>query len=211
VVGVDINPQPHYPFEFHQGDAMTWPLDGFDAIHASPPCQLFSRAGKLRDAQGGKASSVDLLTPTLERFTELDVPWVVENVPGAPLEGVTLCGSSFGLKVRRHRVFASNVLLSAPACRHKEQGRPVGVYHVMGDDIPQGGRTARTLAEGQEAMGIDWMPWRFLKEAIPPAYTEHVGYWLMVALGYEPRTRSQDGLSVSDLRPESDTLRGERL
>jgi DNA (cytosine-5)-methyltransferase 1 len=190
VIGVDINPQPDYPFHFIQADAIEYmgrdqrelgrPLGhtmewDFDAIHASPPCQLFSRAGRLRDAQGGKASSLDLLTPTLERFADLDIPWIVENVPGAPLDGIVLCGSSFGLKVRRHRVFASNVELTNLPCDHKGQGRPVGVYHVMGDSIPSGGRTAANLEEGQEAMGIDWMPWKSLKESIPPAYTEHLG------------------------------------
>jgi DNA (cytosine-5)-methyltransferase 1 len=187
VVGVDINPQPHYPFEFHQADALTFPLDGFDAIHASPPCQLFSRAGKLREAQGGEPSSLDLLTPMLLRLVtetaDYGQSWVVENVPGAPLEGVTLCGSTFGLGVRRHRVFASNLaLMGNGSCRHREQGRPVGVYHVLGDDIPQGGRTARTLEEGQQAMGIDWMTWPELKEAIPPAYTEWIGRQLIAAL-----------------------------
>lgn len=184
VVGVDLNAQPEYPFEFIQYDALAFPLDGFDAIHASPPCQLFSRAGKLREAQGGKASSLDLLTPMLARLSwHSDVPWVVENVPGAPLEGLTLCGSMFGLGVRRHRIFESCMALLAPGpCRHAEQGRPVGVYHVLNDEVPSGGRTAKTLEEGQAAMGIDWMPWASLKEAIPPAYTEHLGRQLLAAL-----------------------------
>jgi DNA (cytosine-5)-methyltransferase 1 len=189
VVGVDINPQPHYPFEFHQADALDF-LDedgwGFDAIHASPPCQLFSRAGKLREAQGGKPSSLDLLTPTKSALGTVNamsgIPFVIENVPGSPLEGITLCGSAFGLGVRRHRIFASNVALLAAGHRHKEQGRPIGVYHVLNDAIPQGGRTARTLEEAQEAMGIDWMTWPELKEAIPPAYTEWIGQQLMAAI-----------------------------
>jgi DNA (cytosine-5)-methyltransferase 1 len=112
---------------------------------------------------------------------------VIENVPGAPLrDPVVLCGSMFGLAVRRHRLFESSLFLAAPcACRHREQGRPVGVYHTMNDqvkginhqngEIVYGGRTAATLEEGGVAMGIQWMTWRELCESIPPAYTESVG------------------------------------
>jgi DNA (cytosine-5)-methyltransferase 1 len=177
VVGVDIRPQPRYPFPFVQADAMTLavnPLE-FDLIHASPPCQLFSRAGKLREAQGGQPSTLDLLTPTRTMLQEIGVPYVIENVPGSPMDGVSICGSSFGLDVRRHRLFESALPLMALPCRHSAQGRPVGVYHVMGDEIPQGGRTAKTLDEAQTAMGIDWMEWSELKEAVPPAYTEFIG------------------------------------
>lgn len=186
VVGVDVKPQPRYPFEFYQADAMTFPLDGFDAIHASPPCQLFTRAGSLREAQGGTSSKTDLLTPTLLRLRAVGVPWVVENVEGAaalmPLS-MRLCGSSFGLRVRRHRLFLSRVRIVGRPCIHGAQGRPVGVYHRLADEVPHGGRTARTLAEAQAAMGIDWMTWDELKEAIPPAYTQWIGEQLMVELG----------------------------
>lgn len=185
VVGVDIRPQPDYPFEFHRADALEFPLDGFDAVHASPPCQAFSRAKHLRAAQGGKASSPDLVMPVRVRLVASWLPHVIENVPGAPIRNdVTLCGSMFGLAVRRHRVFevVGTILDKPPACRHKEQGRPVGVYHVMGDEIPKGGRTAKSLAEGQAAMGIDWMRWQELKEAIPPAYTEWIGRRLLDAV-----------------------------
>ena len=175
VVGVDIRPQPNYPFEFHQADAMTFDLSGFDAIHASPPCQAFTRAKHLRDAQGGVTAALDLVDPTRQRLRVLGIPYVIENVPGAPLYGVTLCGSSFGLKVRRHRVFESNIYIPQPPCDHKAQGRPVGVYHVLNDHVPQGGTTARDMDEANEAMGIDWMVWGELKESIPPAFTEYVG------------------------------------
>lgn len=182
VVGVDIRPQPSYPFEFHQADAMTFPLEGFAATHASPPCQSFTRAKHLRDAQGGVSSAIDLVDPIRARLRALGVPYVIENVPGAPLYGATLCGSAFGLGVRRHRVFESNVFIPQPPCDHKAQGRPVGVYHVLNDNIPKGGKTAETLEQAQEAMGIDWMKWDELKESIPPAFTEHVGRYLMAAL-----------------------------
>jgi DNA (cytosine-5)-methyltransferase 1 len=188
VVGVDVRPQPHYPFRFIQHDALSVlrtyiadPLmDGpFDAIHASPPCQAFTRAKHLRVAQGGSTTALDLVDPTRALLRRLGLPYVIENVPGAPLHGVTLCGSSFGLKVRRHRVFESNVYIPPLPCHHKAQGRPVGVYHVLNDHVPQGGTTAKTLDEANAAMGIDWMTWNELKEAIPPAYTTWIGEHLL--------------------------------
>jgi DNA (cytosine-5)-methyltransferase 1 len=191
VVGVDIRPQPHYDewARFIQADVMD-SIDDIiadvnpDLIHASPPCQVWTRARHLRTAQGASTKSVDLLTPILSILKAYGLPYIVENVPGAPLRAdVTLCGSMFDctchgqcLGVRRHRLFQTNLPLRAPGpCRHKEQGRPVGVYHVMGDDIPKGGRTARTLTEASHAMGIGWMTWDELKEAIPPAYTRWLG------------------------------------
>jgi len=187
VVGVDIEPQPDYPFTFVQDDALGYALAYgayFDLVHASPPCQAFSITGNLARAQGKQASTVDLLTPIREKLQESGKPYVIENVKGAPLvDPITLCGSTFGLGVRRHRLFESNLdLVPHGPCRHKEQGRPIGVYHTLNDDIPQGGRTARTLEEGQEAMGIDWMPWKNLKEAIPPAYALWIGRQAMALL-----------------------------
>ena len=180
VVGVDLAPQPHYPYEFMQQDALTilqtdYPEE-FDIIHASPPCQAHTRAKHLREAQGNRAKVGDLLTPTLSLLRQRwqHKTWIVENVPGAPGmdDAFTVCGSAFGLGVRRHRLFLSNRNLEGTVCRHKEQGRPWGVYHVMGDDIPNGGRTARTLEHGLEVMGVKRsMPWDSLKEGFPPAYT----------------------------------------
>ena len=188
VQGVDILPHDDYPYYFHQADAMDvlrdWEfLAQFDVIHASPPCQAFTRASHLRDAQGHAANTLDLLTPTRELLQAWGGMWVLENVPGAPMANPALmCGSAFGLGVRRHRWFDSPLLLMNSQCRHAQQGRPVGVYHVMGDEIPHGGKTARTLEEGQQAMGIDWMGWQDLKEAIPPAYTEFIGEQLLAAV-----------------------------
>jgi len=188
IVGVDINPQPHYPYEFIQGDALSYlrELDGgFDAIHASPPCQAHTRAAHLRTAQGGKSKYPDLLTPVLGLLAELDVAWVVENVPGAPCmdDAIVECGSAYGLGVRRHRLFLSNRKLVGSGCKHKEQGRPWGVYHVMGDSIPKGGRTVKSIEQGWEVMGVSReIPWNSLKEGFPPAYTEHVGRQIMEAL-----------------------------
>lgn len=194
VVGVDINPQPHYPFEFHQDDALsilsgTGPFTvgtgGFHAVHASPPCQKFSITANLARAQGKKASEVDLLTPARGLIQATGLPYVIENVEGAPMQDpILLCGSMFGLEdegrqLRRHRLFESNLWLSPPGyCGH--QGKPLGVYHRPNDRIPAGGETARDLAQGQRLMGIDWMTWDELKEAIPPAYTEFLGRWLRI-------------------------------
>lgn len=191
VVGVDIEPHPSYPFEFIQGDALAVlaaiDVGTFDVIHASPPCQTFTRAQHLRDAQGKTTDKLDLLAPTRDALIATGLPYVIENVPGAPMVNpITLCGSSFGLKVRRHRQFESTLPLMSLPCDHKGQGRPVGVYGSMRDDIPQGGKTAGSIEEAREAMGIDWMRWRStnqewndIKEAIPPAYTEFIGGQLL--------------------------------
>jgi DNA (cytosine-5)-methyltransferase 1 len=188
VTGVDIDAHPDYPFTFVQADAMDVLADRdylstFDVVHASPPCQAFTRASHLRQAQGHAPNTLDLLTPSRELLQAWGGTWVLENVPGAPMANPALmCGSAFGLLVRRHRWFDSPLLLMNSGCYHDQQGRPVGVYHVMGDTIPNGGRTARTLEEGQQAMGIDWMRWADLKEAIPPAYTRYIGEQLLAAV-----------------------------
>jgi DNA (cytosine-5)-methyltransferase 1 len=185
VVGVDINPQPHYPFEFHQGDAMTWPLKGFDAIHASPPCQAYSVTRSFGNPSGD--SYPDLILPTRERLT--GHRYVMENVVGAPLwDPIKLCGSSFGLGVRRHRLFESSELIFGHPCDHRSAQPPVC---VVGDHPQRSGdhtyrlRRAETLEQGQEAMGIDWMPWKPLTQAIPPAYTEWIGAQLIASLWSE--------------------------
>ena len=193
ILGVDINPQPHYPQRFTQADAvivlagmkMRGELSDFDAIHASPPCQAFTRAAHLRTAQGGVSKYADLLTPVLEILADVDIPWIVENVPGAPgMEGAVVeCGSSYGLGVRRHRLFLSNVPVVGSVCDHKAQGRPWGVYHVPSDNIPKGGRTARDAAHGREVMGVGRdIPWNSLKEGFPPAYTEHIGRQVLATI-----------------------------
>lgn len=190
VVGVDIEPHPSYPYEFIQGDALdVLPKIArqFDVIHASPPCQVFTRAQHLMDAQGKTTDKLDLLAPTRAALIATGLPYVIENVPGAPLvDPITLCGSSFELKVRRHRLFESTLPLMSLPCDHKRQGRPVGLYGSMKDNIPQGGRTAHSIEEARDAMGIDWMQWRSanqewndLKEAIHPAYTQFIGEQLI--------------------------------
>jgi len=137
VVGVDIKPQPHYPFEFHQADAMTYPLDGFDVIHASPPCQGYSALAAMHpDLEWER-----LIGPVRDRLVSNGKPFVIENVETAPLRhsptlfglhGVILCGSHFGLGVgrgylRRHRKFESTVIIQQLPCAHGIK-KAVGVY-----------------------------------------------------------------------------------
>lgn len=186
VVGVDINLQPHYPFTFHQADALTFPLDGFDVIHASPPCQAYSRTGHLAISQGARRSALMLIEPIRKRLQAAGVPYVIENVEGAPLVSpLLLCGSVFGLRVRRHRLFESSAFVLCPPCQHGTQGRPVGVLNWgrWGHEIPNGGRLAASLRDAQDAMGIDWMNRAELAEAIPPAFTEFIGSQLLQNLG----------------------------
>jgi DNA (cytosine-5)-methyltransferase 1 len=185
VVGVDIKKQKRYPYEFIQADALDIFKDkdfmnSFDAIAASPPCQTHSITQHLRNAHGKSTDKVDLIPQTRAALIETGKPYIIENVPGAPLiNPVQVCGSAFGLKVRRHRRFESNAKLVGTICKHKEQGRPVGVYGSMKDEIPKGGKTATSIEEARAAMGIDWMIWGELVEAIPPLYTMFLGQQLM--------------------------------
>ncbi len=190
VVGVDINPQPHYPFEFHQGDAMTWPLDGFDAIHASPPCQAYSIMRNLPWLAGREYW--DSVPPTLERLRNVSVPWVVENVRGAPLDGIMLCGQMFGLRlshgdpVYKHRLFQSSQFMLAPG--HPKHIEVLQGGSLLGDrgNISGRGRPQRTRGRTRERPGgtlsLDWMTQIERAQAIPPAYTEWIGAQLLAAL-----------------------------
>jgi DNA (cytosine-5)-methyltransferase 1 len=195
VVGVDIKPQPHYPFKFIQADALSLDLEflrQFDAIHASPPCQAYCALRHLLtdDGQLFPRTYPDLVVKTRDLLVASGKPYVIENVPKAPLiNPIMLCGSSFGLKVRRHRLFETPISLSSLSCNHKEQGRPIDVSGTGGRRINRrpddhGGNTnkPRNLAEAQGAIGIDWMKRYELSQAIPPAYTEFIGAELMRAI-----------------------------
>ncbi len=203
VVGVDIAPQPNYPFEFIQEDALRvldhmarhWAGKGeawafghrFDAIHASPPCQHYSIANNIH----GRSDHPDLLPATRDRLTAWGGPWVIENVPGAPMRNwVVMCGRALGLGVKRHRWFESNTALLVPPCPHGHPGDWVSVFghtvlsrgHVTGKAKGGGNTIKRThlgTDVGREAMGIDWMNRDELSEAIPPAYTEWLGTQLI--------------------------------
>ena len=204
VVGVDINPQPYYPFEFHQGDALQvtrWLTKGagyesmflsdFDAVHASPPCQFATQTSVRWRGKGGLADDrLDLLTPTLALLRDLSIPWVVENVVGAAkVPGFDPClrlhGGMFGLGTRRVRLFASNVLLLAP--REPAMVGGIGIYGERPDgrilNYQSQQRAASSLEQAQAAMGMDWADWHGTKEAIPPAYTEFIGAQLLQHLG----------------------------
>lgn len=190
VVGVDNKPQPRYPFTFHQADALDFPLDGFDAVHASPPCQAYSIANNIHS----RDDHPDLLPATRERLDDWGGPWVIENVPGAPMRNwVVVCGLALGLGVKRHRWFESNVTLLVPPCPGGHPGDWVSVFgqtvlsrgHVIGKAKGGGNRIKRSHLGtdiGREAMGIDWMNRDELSEAIPPAYTEHIGRQLLTSL-----------------------------
>lgn len=189
MVGVDIEPQPHYPFEFIQADALEFLAEHgheFDFIHASPPCQAYCRiSGRSRKAQRRKYP--DLVKPTRDALMVTGVPWVMENVEEAPLiNPVCLCGSMFGLDVRRHRHFESSIVILAPPCDHSKQlprfrtldsrraGKLACVIGVHGHLNYPGEFELRCAA-----MGIDWMTNEELTQAIPPAYTEFIGRQMM--------------------------------
>jgi DNA (cytosine-5)-methyltransferase 1 len=171
VLGVDIAAQPSYPYRMIQADALTLPVDlsGFDAIHASPPCQHYAAVTRWR----GKAEGhPDLVGPTRALLVASGLPWVMENVREAKLQDpIVLCGSMFGLKVRRHRYFETNWLPFSlmPSCSHNGA-------------LPFEHKGERAYAD---AMGCDWMGAHEAREAIPPAYSEHIGRALQAHLGRE--------------------------
>jgi len=197
VVGVDIAPQPHYPFPFIRADALTYPLDGFDAVHASPPCQAYSRLRHLpwlRDRQYW-----DSVPPTRARLEESGVPWVMENVEGAPVDGIYLCGTMFGLAwsdgvpLYRHRLFESTLFMLAPGHpRHyqvlvpgpllKHRGRLNNGGVGRGSKASTGRTRMPKVRGAMGAMGIDWMTGNELSQAIPPAYTEWIGAQLLASI-----------------------------
>jgi DNA (cytosine-5)-methyltransferase 1 len=176
IIGVDNQPQPNYPYDFIEGDALAADLDGFDFIWASPPCQRWVTGGRVR----GQSDRPDLITPIRERLLQQSAPWVIENVPESPLRvDALLCGSMFGLGVRRHRIFECSFPVGlSPPCDHT---RPiVGVYgHPHGAAGAWPGMLPGTLETWRPAMGIDWMAAAELTQAIPPAYSEWLAkQWL---------------------------------
>lgn len=186
IVGVDYVAQPHYPFEFIQLDAIDYCRRHgaeFHLIHASPPCQKFSTMSVVWPDRRKKR--MDLLTPTRNLLSEIGVPYVIENVPGAPLHNpIMLCGTMFGLLVIRHRLFETNPpIYFAPApCAHlrkvvKHGRRPDREKHYHG---VTGGISDVEFA--RDAMGIDWMTGKELVQAIPPAYTEWLGKQMLEVL-----------------------------
>jgi DNA (cytosine-5)-methyltransferase 1 len=191
-VGVDREAHPDYPYKLIEGDALAVLADidllaDFDAVHASPPCQGYTTMSNRWRGAGGVADSHDNLIAEVRHYlTQWGGAYVIENVPGAKRDmrnPVTLRGGMFGLGVDRPRLFETNFPVTIPA--HTRVDNPVGVYGKLDgrrlftrvDGSEQ--RAARTLEQGQAAMGIDWMQWHDLTEAIPPAYTEHIGRQLI--------------------------------
>lgn len=202
VVGVDINPQPNYPFRFMEGDALRFLAEvaehcGFDVIHASPPCQHFTKYGN--NVKDIRERYEDLVEPTRDLLIATGLPYVIENVERAPLiDPVKLCGSMFDGKgtndIQRHRLFESNLPLAAPSrCDHSiwEPDRYPG-----GRSKSRGGHSQALVRKTMEigswdiplekqkwGMGVDWkLTVRELSEAVPPAYTEYLGLQLRAHL-----------------------------
>lgn len=183
VTGVDIRPQPRYRGgTFIQADALTYPLDGYDFIWASPPCQRYMQSGMVR-----KDLAPDLVGIVRELLAGASAATVIENVPGAPLRrDLLLCGSMFGLALRRHRIFEASFPCSAPStCDHS---RPItGVYghpHGRGGAWRNGNKPMlpSDMETWSREMGIDWMRPAEITQAIPPAYAEWIGRQALAAL-----------------------------
>lgn len=189
VTGVDIADHPDYPFDFVQGDVLELldppDLGAWDVIHASPPCQGYTTMNNRHGSDTPR-----LLEQVRERLIQTRLPYVIENVPGAVKwmrSPITLTGEMFGLRVHRPRLFESNCLLLAPA-KPPRQADPVAVYGKAdgrrlwtrkdGSEL-----RAANLETGSEAMGIDWMTWDDLREAVPPAYTQWIGQQLLAHVG----------------------------
>lgn len=194
VIGVDVKPQPRYPFRFVQGDALDvlagWDLlrPRFDAIHASPPCQAYSALRTMP----GQRKHPELVDVTRRALVRTGLPYVIENVPGAPLKDpLWLCGSEFGLRsgrrhLKRHRGFESNLfLLGAGGCTCS--GSLIGGVYGHGGGAQKAGRRGWQFSaeHSREALGIDWMNRDELAQAIPPAYTRFIGEQLLAHLGAE--------------------------
>lgn len=189
IVGVDIKAQPHYPFKFIQADALTFPLEGFDFVWASPPCQGYCNFNSLN-----KKEHPLLIDNIRKRLQLTNALWVIENVGGAKRHlknPIRLCGSMFGLRVRRHRYFESNIFMMQPACDHSIKGG-IAVYGDHPEDCyvhRRNGiktthfRRAASIDVASLAMDIDWMDWNEIREAIPPAYSEWIGNQLKSVTG----------------------------
>src|SRR5699024_8335656 len=196
VSGVDIDPQPRYPFAFFQGDAIEFAREFgrlFDAIHASPPCQTFSRTKTLHDNE-----HPDLVEDTRRALVDSGSPWVIENVVGAPLiDPIKLSGQHFNmvtedvdgvpLRLVRHRLFESSIDLTVPAEFHANRDiQTASIYGAAGgwaqrrrgNHDGRGGYLPHTDVV-KRLLGIDWMTKDELSQSIPPKFTEFIGRQLL--------------------------------
>lgn len=177
VTGVDIEPQPRYPFSFVEADALALAPESirrwYDLVWASPPCQAFTAYKRRPDHVAPRPNLIPAVRGLLRAA---GVPYIIENVPGAPLlEPVTLCGSMFGLEVRRHRIFETSFPLLAPSCNHAAQrgSFPQATNRTNRRRTVEVGVWRIPLERQQKAMGgCEWMTLEELSEAIPPAYSE---------------------------------------
>ncbi len=195
VEGVDIKPQKHYPFPFHQADALTFPLEGYAAYWASPPCQYYSRLRHLpwlKDRVYWRS-----VPPTRERLLTTSKPWVIENVEdcGDMPNSFVLCGASIGLSLYRHRRFETTfpvflpshqkhkrVIVSGRASLAKRRHGQQGFKEINRDSIAGKGNYKGDAERRRTVMQIDWMTSEELAQAIPPAYSEYIGKFLMQAV-----------------------------
>lgn len=187
IVGVDHEPQPNYPFQFVQADAVEYAIEHgreFDAIHASPPCQAHTKIALLGEARNGQyPKHEDDIDRCREALIAIGKPYVIENVIGAPMRGIRLCGAMFGLKTYRHRLFESSEFLWVPEHpRHVEKVPPAGNgmsengwISICGTGGVRGMTADEIVSVWSDAIGIDWMNRRELAQAVPPAYTEYIG------------------------------------
>jgi DNA (cytosine-5)-methyltransferase 1 len=199
VVGVDNKPQKHYPFKFHQADALEYLKEygqGFDVIHASPPCQKYSMAGQQWRKAGKKY--VDLVVPTRKVLRENGRPYIIENVPGASLiNPILLNGAMFGINLCRKRLFECSfdipfMLIPKDRPSTFRMGRPV----KDGDMITPVGHFSN-IPYARKVMGIDWMTGQEMTQAIPPVYTEFIGRKLIEYLTKPQQNASRDTLHAS--------------
>lgn len=196
VMGIDNRRQPYYPHTsmgYILGDfcefGPEWIARWFDAVHASPPCQAHTPLRRVNSSKRYR----DLIPATRELLKATGLPYVMENVPGAPMtEAFTLCGSIFGLPITRHRLFESNVYMTPEPCSHYPRGGKLGRHlNFMDDERPE--------SDYRSAMGVDWMSVENSRQAIPPAYTEWIGGQLLkAATGWYPRGRSPRRSVASD-------------
>jgi DNA (cytosine-5)-methyltransferase 1 len=190
VVGVDIDPQPRYcGARFHQADVLAYLAEHrahiaawYDAIHASPPCQLYSKAQRIQNR-----AHPDLIAPTREALEELGLPYVIENVEDAAGElksPITLCGESFGLRTYRHRLFEAGggfTLTGMPHPEHVAPLRKMGRAPRPGEYIHAVGNFSG-VEQVRQDYGVPWMNREGIRECIPPAYTEYIGRRLIAYL-----------------------------